>query len=72
VAKVQVEAGAQVLDVNMDEGLLDGKKAMARFLNLVSTEPDVAKVRTVVAHGGGGHGQDLVMLAERVCAGVRE
>ena len=42
---MQVEAGAQVLDVNMDEGLLDGKKAMTRFLNLVSTEPDVAKVR---------------------------
>lgn len=37
--------GAQVLDINMDEGLLDGKKAMAHFLNLISTEPDVAKVR---------------------------
>ena len=36
--------GAQVLDINMDEGLLDGKKAMAHFLNLISTEPDVAKV----------------------------
>lgn len=45
VAKEQVEMGAQVLDVNMDEGLLDGKKAMTRFLNLISTEPDVAKVR---------------------------
>lgn len=45
VAKFQVEAGAQILDVNMDEGLLDGKKAMTRFLNLISTEPDVAKVR---------------------------
>lgn len=44
VAKGQVEMGAQVLDINMDEGLLDGKKAMSHFLNLISTEPDVAKV----------------------------
>ena len=44
MAKDQVEMGAQVLDINMDEGLLDGKKAMTRFLNLISTEPDVAKV----------------------------
>ncbi|KAK3879260.1 hypothetical protein Pcinc_016153, partial [Petrolisthes cinctipes] len=44
VAKTQVENGAQVLDVNMDEGLLDGKAAMTRFLNLVATEPDICKV----------------------------
>jgi len=44
VAKEQVEMGAQVLDVNMDEGMLDGKSAMTRFLNLVATEPDVCKV----------------------------
>ena len=44
VAKAQVEMGAQVQDINMDEGLLDGKKAMAHVLNLISTEPDVAKV----------------------------
>ena len=44
VAKTQVEMGAQVLDINMDEGLLDGKRAMTHFLNIISTEPDVAKV----------------------------
>ena len=44
VARAQVENGAQILDINMDEGLLDGKTAMARFVNLISSEPDVAKV----------------------------
>ncbi len=44
VAKDQVEKGAQILDVNMDEGLLDGSSAMQKFLNLISTEPDVARV----------------------------
>ena len=44
VAKLQVEMGAQVLDVNMDEGLLDGKAAMTQFVNLVASEPDVSKV----------------------------
>lgn len=44
VAKLQVENGAQVIDVNMDEGLLDGKAAMTRFLNLIATEPDICKV----------------------------
>lgn len=49
VAKAQVEMGAQVLDINMDEGLLDGKKAMAHFCNLISTEPDVARVSHIDA-----------------------
>lgn len=44
VARVQVESGAQVLDVNMDEGLLDGPFAMAKFLRLIAAEPDVSKV----------------------------
>ncbi|XP_071516049.1 methionine synthase-like isoform X2 [Panulirus ornatus] len=44
IAKTQVENGAQILDVNMDEGLLDGKAAMTRFLNLIATEPDICKV----------------------------
>ncbi|XP_031417587.1 methionine synthase isoform X2 [Clupea harengus] len=44
IAKAQVEMGAQVLDINMDEGMLDGPVAMARFCNYVSSEPDVAKV----------------------------
>ncbi|VDK48027.1 unnamed protein product, partial [Cylicostephanus goldi] len=45
VARVQVENGAQVLDINMDEGLLDGPYAMSKFLRLLATEPDVAKVK---------------------------
>ena len=44
VAKEQVESGAQILDINMDEGMLDGKSSMTKFLNLVSSEPDIAKV----------------------------
>ncbi|ESO85450.1 hypothetical protein LOTGIDRAFT_210794 [Lottia gigantea] len=44
VAKLQVENGAQVLDVNMDEGLLDGVAAMTKFVNLISSEPDIARV----------------------------
>ena len=48
VAREQVENGAQVLDVNMDEGLLDSEAAMERFLRLVATEPDIAKVPVMV------------------------
>jgi len=44
VAKQQVENGAQVIDINMDEGMLDSKAAMVRFLNLIAAEPDIAKV----------------------------
>ncbi|XP_051523828.1 methionine synthase isoform X2 [Myxocyprinus asiaticus] len=44
IAKAQVEMGAQVLDINMDEGMLDGPTAMTRFCNLISSEPDIAKV----------------------------
>jgi len=44
VARQQVEAGAQVIDINMDEAMLDGKQAMVRFLNLIASEPDIAKV----------------------------
>jgi len=44
IAKVQVENGAQILDINMDEGMLDGPAAMARFCNLISSEPDISKV----------------------------
>merc|ERR1712106_19975 len=44
IAKVQVENGAQILDINMDEGMLDGPTAMARFRNLISSEPDISKV----------------------------
>jgi 5-methyltetrahydrofolate--homocysteine methyltransferase len=48
VARQQVEAGAQVLDVNMDEGLLDSAHAMTTFLNLIAAEPDIARVPIMV------------------------
>ncbi|XP_071402225.1 methionine synthase [Centroberyx affinis] len=44
IAKTQVEMGAQVLDINMDEGMLEGPAAMARFCNFIGTEPDIARV----------------------------
>ena len=48
VARQQVEAGAQIIDVNMDEGLLDSEKAMATFLNLISSEPDISRVPVMI------------------------
>ncbi len=44
VARNQVEGGAQIIDINMDEGMLDGKKAMQKFLNLIAAEPDISRV----------------------------
>ncbi|XP_037836749.1 methionine synthase isoform X3 [Kryptolebias marmoratus] len=44
IAKAQVEMGAQILDINMDEGMLDGPKAMARFCSFIASEPDIARV----------------------------
>ena len=48
VARQQVEAGAQIIDVNMDEGLLDAEKAMETFLKLIASEPDIAKVPIMI------------------------
>ncbi len=48
VAKQQVASGAQIIDVNMDEGMLDSEAAMVRFLNLVATEPDIARVPLMI------------------------
>ncbi len=48
VARQQVESGAQILDVNMDEGLIDSEAAMVRFLNLIASEPDIARVPIMV------------------------
>ncbi len=48
VARQQVEAGANVIDVNMDEGMLDGEAAMTKFLNLVSAEPEISRVPIMV------------------------
>ncbi|MEP4147807.1 MAG: methionine synthase [Halioglobus sp.] len=48
VARIQVEDGAQIIDVNMDEGMLDAEKAMVTFLNLVASEPDISRVPIMV------------------------
>lgn len=48
VARQQVANGAQILDVNMDEGLIDSEKAMSRFLNLIASEPDIARIPVMV------------------------
>jgi 5-methyltetrahydrofolate--homocysteine methyltransferase len=48
VARDQVENGAQILDINMDEGLLDSEKAMTTFLNLIAAEPDIARVPLMI------------------------
>lgn len=48
VARQQVENGAQIIDVNMDEGLLDSEKAMTTFLNLIASEPDIARVPVMI------------------------
>jgi len=48
IALEQVQGGAQILDVNMDEGMIDGKAAMIKFLNLISAEPDIARVPIMI------------------------
>jgi 5-methyltetrahydrofolate--homocysteine methyltransferase len=48
VARDQVEGGAQILDVNMDEGMLDGKEAMVKFLHLIASEPDIARIPVMI------------------------
>jgi 5-methyltetrahydrofolate--homocysteine methyltransferase len=48
IARQQVENGAQVIDVNMDEGMLDSRAAMVQFLNVIATEPDISKVPVMV------------------------
>jgi 5-methyltetrahydrofolate--homocysteine methyltransferase len=48
VAKQQVETGAQVIDINMDEAMLDGEAAMVKFLNLIASEPDISKVPVMI------------------------
>ncbi|MCB1841729.1 MAG: methionine synthase, partial [Halioglobus sp.] len=48
IARAQVEDGAQIIDVNMDEGMLDSKEAMVTFLNLIASEPDIARVPIMV------------------------
>ncbi|MGB0254845.1 MAG: methionine synthase [Flavobacteriaceae bacterium] len=48
IARDQVEGGAQILDVNMDEGMIDGVAAMTRFLNLIQSEPDIARIPIMI------------------------
>ena len=48
VALDQVQGGAQIIDVNMDEGMIDGKEAMVKFLNLIASEPDIARVPVMI------------------------
>ena len=48
VAKAQVENGAQIIDINMDEAMLDSEAAMVKFLNLIASEPDIAKVPVMI------------------------
>ena len=48
VAREQVEGGAQIIDINMDEGMLDGEKAMVRFLHLIAAEPDISRVPVMI------------------------
>ncbi len=48
IARQQVEGGAQILDVNMDDGMLNGEEAMVKFLNLLSAEPDIAKIPIMI------------------------
>jgi 5-methyltetrahydrofolate--homocysteine methyltransferase len=48
IARHQVEGGAQIIDINMDDGLIDGKEAMVRFLNLIVAEPDISRVPIMI------------------------
>src|SRR5690606_10799414 len=48
VARHQVDGGSQIIDINMDDGLIDGKESMVRFLNLIASEPDISKVPIMI------------------------
>ena len=48
IARDQVEGGAQIIDINMDDGLINGKEAMVKFLNLIAAEPDIARVPIMI------------------------
>src|SRR5215210_5373340 len=48
VARQQVQSGAQVIDVNMDEGLLDSQEVMVKFLHLIASEPDISRVPVMI------------------------
>ena len=48
IAKQQVENGANIIDINVDEALIDGEATMAKFLNLIAAEPDITKVPVMI------------------------
>ena len=48
IARHQVDGGAQIIDINMDDGLIDGKETMVRFLNLIAAEPDICRVPIMI------------------------
>src|SRR5205823_14999627 len=48
IARQQVEGGAQIIDINMDEGMIDSEKTMVTFLNLIASEPDIARVPIMI------------------------
>ena len=53
IARQQVENGAQIIDINMDEAMLDSKAAMVRFLNMIASEPDISKVPVMIDSSNG-------------------
>jgi len=63
VARQQVENGAQIIDINMDEAMLDSKAAMVRFLNLIASEPDISRVPVMIDSSNGA----LLRLVCSVC-----
>ncbi len=48
IARHQVDGGAQIIDINMDDGLIEGKEAMVRFMNLIAAEPDICRVPIMI------------------------
>ena len=67
VARQQVDAGANLLDVNMDEGLLDSEAAMRRYINLLAAEPDISQAPIMIdsSRFGGAGGRSLEMPARQ-------
>ena len=65
VARQQVENGAQILDVNMDDALLDGVQAMTTYLNLLQSEPDIAKIPVMIDSSK----FEIIEAGLKVCAG---
>ena len=65
VARNQVEGGAQIIDINMDEGMLDGIKAMQMFLNLIAAEPDISRVPVMIDSSKMGYYRSRITMCSR-------